>query len=161
MEREKHIADRKVGDVRHLVVPNASTVRPDQSLDDLLRIMIDDPCTRHVYVVDGAERLVGVVRMFRVVEYLFPFTSALERSNEMVVAEMPQPSARTAADLMNPEPLYVDEKTRVDEMARILLREKITELPVVDADHRLVGQINMYEVIAGHLNDTENEHHLA
>jgi CBS domain-containing protein len=99
MEREKHIADRKVGDVRHLVVPNASTVRPDQSVDDLLRIMIDDPCTRHVYVVD--------------------------------------------------------------EMARILLREKITELPVVDADHRLVGQINMYEVIAGHLNDTENEHHLA
>jgi predicted transcriptional regulator len=36
-------------------------------------------------------------------------------------------------------------------MAHILIREKINELQVVDDDMRLIGQVNMYEVIARYL----------
>jgi predicted transcriptional regulator len=38
-------------------------------------------------------------------------------------------------------------------MAGILMQEKINELPVVDDDMHIVGQINIYEVIMVYLQE--------
>ncbi len=52
---------------------------------------------------------------------------------------------------MNDEPYFVEESTPLFEMAEILIREKINELPVVDKDRRVIGQVNVYEIIAAFL----------
>lgn len=52
---------------------------------------------------------------------------------------------------MNKEPRSVRADTGLQDLARIMLEEKITELPVVDKANLLTGQVNMYEIIKAYL----------
>jgi Mg/Co/Ni transporter MgtE len=140
-----------VDEVWHIVVETPTSIAPDRPLIDLLWKIIDDTRTRHVYVVDGAQRLIGSVRLTTVVEQFFPFEA-------MTTKELPRQffshihlGAKTVRDIMLDKPFYVKKGTSLSEMAHILIREKINELPVVDDDMRLIGQVNMYEVITRYL----------
>ena len=140
-----------VEDVWELVVDKPSTIGLDAPLAELLERMVEDTRTRHVYVVDEQRCLVGVVRMTTVTGLLFPM--------QALGAEMSEPhlfyhvilGGQTVRDVMNKEPRSVRADTDLHVMARVLLEEKITELPVVDKDNRLIGQVNMYEIIKAYL----------
>jgi len=133
------------------VVDNPSIIRPDALLTELLDKMVEDTRTRHVYVEDKQQRLLGVVRMTTVTGILFPL--------QTLGAEMPEPhlshqvnlGGQTVRDVMNKEPRSVQADTGLQDMARVFLKEKITELPVVDKANRLIGQVNMYEIIKAYL----------
>ena len=58
---------------------------------------------------------------------------------------------QTVRDVMNKEPRPVQADTGLQDMARVFLKEKIIELPVVDKANRLIGQVNMYEIIKAYL----------
>lgn len=145
------IADLKVKDIRHLLVENPASVDPTAPLRDVLEEMDKDLRTRHVYVVDRDNRLLGTVRMGSVVEYLFPYNAIIEHSTPLYDAYIPQFGAKTAADIMHQPAVRVTEETTLGEMARLLIREGINELPVVDDAERLIGQVNMYETIKAYL----------
>jgi len=141
----------QVKDVRHLVVEDPSVIGPNQTIDELLRTIIDDTRTRHVYVINDDGRLIGVVRMNAVVEYLFPLTAIATHGSELLYGMLHDLGAKAVKDIMNPEPRFVYDTTPLDEMARILIEAKINELPIVDEHMRLIGQVNIYEVIKGYL----------
>ena len=69
---ERLIGDKRVGDVHKLLVEDAAAIGPDQLLDELLAKIVEDPRTRHVYVVDRDGVLVGSVRLNTVLKHLFP-----------------------------------------------------------------------------------------
>ncbi len=117
--------------------------------------MDKDLRTRHVYVVDAAGRLLGTVRMGSVVEYLFPFDAVIEQNTPLYESYVPHLGAKTAADLMHTPAVRVTEETTLGEMARLLMREAINELPVVDVQERLIGQVNVYETIKAYLDIEE------
>ena len=54
---------------------------------------------------------------------------------------------RPIREVMTPEPITVSVGTRVAEALEILRRFKISELPVVDADGRPVGLLDITDVI--------------
>ncbi|RLC44775.1 MAG: hypothetical protein DRH70_08430 [Candidatus Coatesbacteria bacterium] len=151
MIRDVTFDDLTVGDVRSLLVERATVIKPGEPIRALLEKMIEDPRTRHVYVVDDEGVLIGSVRMNTVVEHLFPLSAVLEYSGALTMTSFHVFGAKTADDLMNDEPCFVEESTSLSDMARILMREKINELPVVDERHRVIGEINVYEVIAAYL----------
>jgi len=64
-----------VGEVHRLIVENATTITLDKPLDELLKKIVEDPRTRHVYVIDNKNILMGSVRLNSVLEYLFAMTS--------------------------------------------------------------------------------------
>lgn len=145
------LGEMQVEDIYHLLVENPATVHAATSLLDVLREMTKDLRTRQVYVIDDEGRLLGEVRMNSVVEYLFPYDAILEHNESLYVAYVPKIVARTAADLMLTPSVRVTAETKLGEMAGTLMEEGINELPVVDADERLVGQVNIYEVINAYL----------
>ncbi len=118
---------------------------------DVLAKMIEDLRTRQVYVVDEEGSLVGVVRMNAVVEYLFPYNAIIEHGMSLYAAYIPKGGVQTAADLMISPAVRVTGETSLGEMARLLMRESINEMPVVDGQERLIGQVNMYETISTYL----------
>src|SRR5512133_3334738 len=59
---EKKFIDTLVGDVYEAVVKNASTVRRDGSIKQVIEAMLQNPISRKVYVVDEQDRLLGVIR---------------------------------------------------------------------------------------------------
>ncbi len=142
-------------DVKDLLMEQPATVELDQTIDDVLNSTIEGRRTQHVYVVDSEKRLVGSIRMNTIVEYLFPYASLSEKAGEVLSGWMPRIGAKTAGDLMNTDSLAVEETTPLSDVARILMREKINELPIIDKQSRIVGRINMNGIIASYLNDAD------
>jgi CBS domain-containing protein len=60
-------------------------------------------------------------------------------------------AAKLAKDIMNTSPIYVFEDTPLAEMITIMTREKINELPVVDKKQKIIGEVNVLEIIAKYL----------
>jgi CBS-domain-containing membrane protein len=152
MSPERQLKNLTVGDLRHLMEVDAPTVGPHQSMNVLMGKILKEPRIRHVYVVDEQDVLLGVVRMNQVVEFLFPFTAAHGKLSTDFFRDF---LAENAEDLMNTEPHYVQESTPLPELAAILMEEKINELPVVDSKRRVIGQVNVYEIITAFLSHIE------
>jgi len=157
MSRRIKLGDTKVADVQHLLVEEPTTIGTGQGIDELLGKIIADPRTRHVYVVDEAGVLIGTVRMNRVVQYLFPFAAMVEQGSELSIGNMANFNVKLVEDIMDERPKFVKSSTTLVDMATILMREKINELPVVDEDMQVIGQINIYEVIMAYLKETREQ----
>jgi CBS domain-containing protein len=151
MNESMRLADLRVKDIRHLLVEDPATISPDASLLEVFEEMKRDLRTRHVYVVDDEKRLLGTVRMGSVVEHLFPFDAVIEHNTPLYESYVPRLGAKTASDLMHTPPVRVTEETNLGDMARLLIREAVNELPVVDAQEHLIGQVNVYETIKVYL----------
>lgn len=64
-------------------------------------------------------------------------------------------AADTAGQLMNAPALTISPDSNVAEAARLLTRHRIKRLPVVDADHRLVGIVSRFDVLVPFLRPDE------
>jgi CBS-domain-containing membrane protein len=151
MPRWKHIDDIRVRDIRHLVVEEPVLVPPDLEIEGVLAATVRDPRTRHIYVVAPDSTLLGAIRMNVLVEHLFPLVALAAGSPERGALW-----ARTANDLMNPNPRFVVESNTLGELGPIFMEERINELPVLDGNGRILGQVNMHEVISGFLRATSS-----
>jgi CBS domain-containing protein len=151
MNESIRLADLMVRDIRHLLVEDPATTSPNASLLEVMEEMKKDLRTRHVYVLDESGRLLGTVRMGAVVQSLFPFDALVELDTPLYEAYVPRLGVKTAVDLMHKPPVRVTEETSLGDMARLLIREAINELPVVDENERLIGQVNVYETLKAYL----------
>ena len=152
MEKENLLKKMTAKDIRSLLIDKPSIISQDAPINELLAKINDDLRTRHVYVVDKENKLIGSVRMNSIVQYLFPMSAMIHQT-----AEDPHHfcsvnfQADKVSEIMNPTPSYVSESTNLAEMAKILMKEKINELPVVDKNMIIIGQVNVYELILAYL----------
>jgi CBS-domain-containing membrane protein len=89
--------------------------------------------------------------MITVTEQLFPLQALGAEMSESHLFRQVNLGGDTVREIMNKKPRSVQADTGLHELARVLLEEKITELPVVDEANRLIGQVNMYEIIKAYL----------
>ena len=153
MTPKMKLGNMRVRDVKHLLVKDPVVVGPDQTIEELLAAMAKNPRKRYAYVVDKEGRLVGSVFMNDVVKYLFPFEAVVERSTELSIGKYAYFETKTVGDIMNDSPRFMKETTLLSDMANILVKEKINELPVVDDQMHIVGQLSLYEVITAYLKE--------
>lgn len=155
MHKKIILSTVKVADIRNLIVDVPTVLKQEATISELLHTMIDDYRTRHVYVVDDEGKLIGSVRMNMVVQYLFPMETVMETVWPNFEDMFINFSARTVKEIMKKNPFYVYESDTLSDMAKILMKEKINELPVVDKDMKLIGQVNVYEAIKSYLESAE------
>jgi len=151
MKSQLLLGNLQVKDIDHILVKNPTFILSTAPLLEVLEKITQDLRTRQVYVVDENQRLIGVVRMNSVVEYLFPFDAVLELNTSLYDAYYPKFGAETARDIMISPPVKVTEDTALGEMASLMMKKGVNELPVVDDQECLIGQVNMYEVICAYL----------
>ncbi len=77
----------------------------------------------------------------------------VDPSSELLVGQFANFEAEIVKDIMDDRPRFVKESTSLSDMASMLMEEKINELPVVDDDRRVIGQVNIYEVITAYLDE--------
>jgi Mg/Co/Ni transporter MgtE len=151
MDKRSLLNSLTVEDIWELVVDNPSTIGLDIPIVELLEKMVEDTRTRHVYVVDEQQHLVGVVRMTAVTGLLFPLQALNVEMSDPYLFQHVNLGGRTVRDVMDKKPHSVRADTGLQDLARVLLKEKITELPVIDKANLLIGQVNMYEIIKAYL----------
>ena len=92
------------------------------TIDRLRELEPDAETIYYVYVVDAAERLVGVLSL-----------------RDLIVAPPDSP----VGEVMIPEPVAVDVLADRDEVAAVVARYNLLAVPVVDEEHRLVGIVTV------------------
>jgi CBS-domain-containing membrane protein len=135
----------RVADVRHPPVARPAVITPDQSIRRLLQLILEDPRTHHAYVVDRDGRMIGTIRLDALVRFLFPHESVdtSEGTGEMLRVL----SADCAGDIMQEDFRWVKDSTTLEELVKIMIEDRVDELPVVDEQMRPVGEIGMIDVI--------------
>ncbi len=133
----------RVKSVRTLITKSASTVKKDADAMEIARAIVKDPKTRSVYVVDGDNKLLGIIPVINFTQYLFyeyvP-DEFLYYKAVMPIEEI------TAEDIMLP-PVYVKEDDTLDTAFQKMFSENLKELPVVDDEMHVIGDLNILELV--------------
>ena len=99
---------------------------------------------RYLQVVGGFARLLP---QGEVVEAIHAATSAHELVELDAFASYQLPEQLTVRDVMSDQPRTVHADTPLKEAARTMVRAGLGALPVIDADHRVVGMVSERDII--------------
>jgi acetoin utilization protein AcuB len=113
--------------VREFMNQAPATIRPNATLAEALQLMADRK-VRHLVVVEAEEAaVVGILSDRDMAMFYDPVNMTQERWKQGVVSQ-----------LMSKTPVTIGSSAKVEEAARLLLREGVSALPVVD-NGQLVG----------------------
>ena len=153
MIRKRNFTSMTFEDITSVLIKDSVTIRANTPVNELLEKFSANPNIQNVYVVDEMNKLIGVVNMTATVEFLFPFNSMILHQNDMTIGNMQSIRLQQTGQIMNTNPFYLKQGSTMYEAARILIEEKINELPVVNDDMTLIGQLNVYELIRTYLKE--------
>ena len=140
---------------RDIMTTNVATVRPEPQLTEAAKLLLENHFNG-LPVVNDQNRLVGIIcqgdlivqqkkfpmpTLFTFFDGLIPLTSyrRLEK-------EMGKIAATTVAQAMTPDPVTIDPDASLDDIATLMVNNKIHTLPVLDHGC-LVGVIGKEDVL--------------
>ncbi len=134
----------KVKLVRSLITKDASTVKKDADAMTTAKEIVKDPKTRSVYVVDSDNKLLGIIPAMNFTQYLFYEYVP----DEFFYYKAAKPIEEiTAGDTILP-PVYVKEEDTLDTAFQKMFSENLKELPVVDDEMHVIGDLNILELVS-------------
>jgi acetoin utilization protein AcuB len=134
------MAAKRVMSVRDRMSRNVTTVRPATRLSAAAALMRDRK-VRHLPVVDGVGRLVGIVTARDLRQALFAPAVQAEGTDLPAVL-----NALTVGDVMTRGVVSVRAVTAIREAARVMHERRLGALPVVEGGH-LVGILTETDVL--------------
>ena len=145
---EENLEKVLISEIHNLIVEDPTVINKDTCINEIMSAIVSDTRSRHAYITDEDGKLIGSIRTNHIIQYLFP-TIFLKENNLMQISSFLEFSnAKTAEDIMNKNPNYVFEHTSIQRLIEIMISEKINELPIVDKDLKLIGEVNVMEIIA-------------
>ena len=150
MENRASCNQTTVDSLRHLVKDRPTVIRPDASLHELLEVVARKKCTTQVYVVNEEGKLCGTVPLNCLIAQLFPLQAITEYWSKRQ-GSGPQFGATSVQEIMVLKPRYVTPNTPLCEMARSMMRERVTELPIVDDRMVLLGIVGAHSAARSYL----------
>ena len=143
----------RVRDIRTLVTREPSVVHENDSLLKVAESIVEDPKTRAVYVLNKSNELVGIIPVVELVQYLY----AEYIPQEYILYRFPilLSSKPTAMDIMLP-PVYVHDEDDITDAFVKMFKNNLKELPVVDKDLHVIGDLNILELILAWIKSVKN-----
>jgi CBS domain-containing protein len=133
----------KIKDIRMLVTPYSGFVDKKASLDDIAKMIIANPNLKSVYVVDKKQKLVGRVSLKNLIKHEFMdlIPSSFEYFNALEFI-----GDKTAEEVMT-APFYVKDNATLKDAFIKMYENELEELPVVDSNINLIGNIDIIELL--------------
>ena len=133
----------KIRDMRMLITPHPVFVHKTTSIDDVAKVLISNPRLRSVYVVDNDLKLIGKITLKWLIKSEF---------KDLIPAEFAAFKAldfignKHAEELMVP-PIFVKDDDVLKTAFLKMYNNDLDELPVVDERNRLIGNIDLLELL--------------
>ena len=137
------VAKFKIRDIRMLVSPYSGFVNKQASLDDIAKMILANPSLKSVYVIDDKQKLVGRVTLRNLIkhEFLNLIPSSFEYFNALEFI-----GDKTAEEIMT-APVYVKDDDTLKTAFVKMYENELEELPVVDGNSHLIGNIDLLELL--------------
>lgn len=130
----------KIRDCYKKITGKPDLIKKDDSINDVVRKVSENPVSRSVFVVDDEQTLVGIITismLFRVIRTRYIQEDALTLFSEL--------SAETAADIMG-EPISVSPDDDLEDALKIAVQHDLQDLPVTK-NGKVVGDLNCFEIL--------------
>jgi len=143
--------ETKVGEIRKLITVEPAVVVENEQIENVIKIFIDNPIIRAVYVVDKKYRLVGIITMQDILKKIsIDFSSMASIYSDSSFSSYKIASSwnkKNAIDLMDPEFYYVTDNDPIEKAFNLLFSNNAGEIPVVDKTEKLIGDLNIIELL--------------
>ncbi|VAW43293.1 Inosine-5'-monophosphate dehydrogenase [hydrothermal vent metagenome] len=128
--------------VRNWMTHDVKTVHPETTLPKAHQIMMDEEI-RRLPVVNKKGKLVGIITLGDVRgAQPSPATSLNIWELNYLLSNL------TMKELMTPKPITISPDATIGDAARIMLEHRVSGLPVVDSDGKLVGIITESDIFS-------------
>ena len=135
----------KVSSIRNLITQNASIVGEEDSLLKVAEEIVGDPRTRSVYVVDRNGSLKGIIPVIELIQYLY--YNYIPKEYIFYRFPLALSGESNAKDIMLP-PVYVYDKDSITDALKKMFKNNLKEIPVVDDNMKIIGDLNILELIS-------------
>lgn len=128
--------------VKDWMSENVLTISPQTKLPEAHRLMVNEEI-RRLPVVDDNGRLLGIITLGDIRgAQPSPASDLSSWEVNYLLVDL------TITSIMTPEPFTIDLEATLGTAARMMLEHRISGLPVVDGDHRLVGIITESDIFS-------------
>ena len=125
--------------VRDWMTPDVVTITPDTTLPEAHRLMTDNQIRRLPVMED--KQLVGIVTRGDV------RGAAASDATSLSIWELQYLIAKIKVkEIMTPDPITISQDSTISQASQVMLDYKISGLPVVDSDGKLVGIITESDI---------------
>ncbi|HHT75922.1 MAG: CBS domain-containing protein [Methanomassiliicoccaceae archaeon] len=142
---EKKFSELLVGDVAAKLVQTAATVGPKASIREVIEKMIANPLSRKVYVVDEQGRYIGTVNTETILR-LIGYRVGVRKDGGISFMRFLLDALKEEAGHIMVKGSTVCKDTKLTTALDIMVNEHLNDLPVVDENGVLIGELNSLEL---------------
>ncbi len=135
----------RVGDFDQLISQMPPAVQKSAVLGQAIEVMLTSPRSRKVYVIDVEGNLVGVVTSESVIKLVVHRAGIRENSAKPFI-ELIRQVLREGVEQAMDKPRPVKPSTPLMMAISLMHDYHLTELPVVDDDYKLIGELVGLEI---------------
>lgn len=121
-------------------------VRGEASIYETVQLLIDAPHARSAFVVDEQGRLVGIVTLKDLVQHIFTHLYFEKKKAGRSILELIH--KENAIDLAKIDPVCVTKRDNLEDAVRKVLDNDMEEIPVVDEEGNVIGDLNLLELLS-------------
>ena len=134
--------EKKLAELRPL--PAAVCVEAGESLEQLVRTVLDHPESHDLCVVNEDGGLLGVINIKSIFQTIFFHHTDPKVMVRHLISLV---SSEIVGDIMIADPVIAVETETVDDAIRKMIAHDLGELPVVDERKRLLGSISIHTIL--------------
>jgi CBS domain-containing protein len=140
MRPGKHVGELTVGELGELAIWMPPTVQKNATIGQVLGALLSNCRSMKVYVIDVEGNLVGVVTSDSLIKLLATEASTKQSDSHHLTELSGQILAEGVERAMvRPSPIKAD--TLLKEAISTMKDEHLADLPIVDDDYKLVGEL--------------------
>ena len=136
-----------VRDAFRLIVTEPIIVTKGMGFREVVERVLEDPRTRSAYVVDSRHRVVGMIALREMLEAI---ENSLSLSDKVRAPARARPRRTTmpfSVEAHMFKPVTVTADDRLIDALRTMIEKGQEDLPVVDEDGVLIGELNGFEIL--------------
>ncbi|MEA1993202.1 MAG: CBS domain-containing protein [Euryarchaeota archaeon] len=129
----------------HRLLTTPSVIEEGASPREVVTGILANPKTRALYVIDDDKKLAGIIVLKNILKSAF-LESIPEPYLSFSALMHIKPGAKTAKNLMIP-PVYAKEEDIIKDAFIRMTTNDLEEIPVVDDNLKVIGDLNMLEIL--------------
>lgn len=139
----------KVKEFRKDIVSKAVLVSSEMKIEEIADLFIENSRLRTLFVVDKENHYLGYITALMLNDAVLlelAGSSSLDESEYQTFYGMIE-AKETAEQIMEQEPVGVSDEQSMQEAMQLMKNQELSELPVLDEDNKVVGELHVLEVL--------------
>ena len=145
VEMKKSFSDLLVSDVYDLVIKEPSMVRAGSKIQEVFDQFLKNPVSQKVYVIDEEGKLLGAVTTQTLLR-LLGYRVGVREFAGFSLWKLMRDMLKEGVDGVFVKVPPVKATDKLTKALQIMLDNHVSDLPVVDEDGKLVGELNSLEI---------------